>query len=267
MILHHLNCGCICPWVARVIPGALPKTFCCHCLLIEYGDRLILVDAGFSTLDCATPSRLGITHKLLGFQLDPRETALHHLRRLGYQREDLTDIVLTHLDSDHASGVCDFPNARVHAAASSLEDARLGRSLQHRLRFRPHYLHEDVRWSLISLERGERWMSFERVQESPFGPDLLFVDLPGHTPGHLGVAARSGEGWLLHAGDAFYHQSVITEGQNASRLLSLFEGLVHMNRAQARETLIRIQDLSEEVSVICSHDADFFSEDLSESRR
>ena len=250
----------MCPWVAKLLPWALPKTFCCHCFLIETEDRLILVDTGVSTLDCAQPSRLGFTHKLFQFQLNPHETALHHLETLGYRRDDLTDIVLTHLDSDHASGLCDFPNARVHVAIHSLEDARSRRSIHHWLRYRPHYLHDEIDWSLIDLDRGEQWMTFDRVQESPFGPDFLFVDLPGHTPGHLGVAVKSKEGWLLHAGDAYYHQSVLTKGRNDFRLLSFFEGRAHMNRSQAKETLQRIQALSDEVSVVCSHDAAFFPE-------
>ena len=32
------------------------------------------------------------------------------------------------------------------------------------------------------------------------------VPLPGHTPGHAGVAIDTPEGWLLHAGDAYFYR-------------------------------------------------------------
>ena len=182
MKIHHLNCGCMCPPLRALMPWALPKTFCTHCLLIETSDRLILVDAGVGALDCAQPSRLGANPKLLGFKLRPEETALHQLTALGYSARDLSDIVLTHLDFDHASGICDFPQAQVHVAAASLEDALSGRSLQHKLRYRPHYLQERARWSLIDSARGEAWMGLDGAQESPLSPEILFVSLPGHTP-------------------------------------------------------------------------------------
>ena len=32
------------------------------------------------------------------------------------------------------------------------------------------------------------------------------VPLPGHTPGHAGIAIDTPEGWLLHAGDAYFYR-------------------------------------------------------------
>lgn len=248
----------MCPWIGKLIPWAIPRTFCCHCLLIETNDRLILVDTGLGKQDCDRPARLGFTHKLFRFQLRPEETAIHQLKALGYQERDLSDIVLTHLDSDHASGLCDFPNAQVHVATDSLDDAMSARSFHHKLRYRPHYLQETNSWSLVDTEKGESWMGFDNVQESPFGPEVLLVSLPGHTPGHLGVAVKREDGWLLHAGDAYYDQSLMTEGRNQYRLLSFFEGRAHFDVKTARQTVKRLQALPHEVEVVCSHDASYF---------
>jgi len=33
--------------------------------------------------------------------------------------------------------------------------------------------------------------------------DVLLIPLPGHSRGHCGVAVKTGEGWLLHCGDAY----------------------------------------------------------------
>jgi hypothetical protein len=53
--IHHLNCGSLCPLGGRLLGGAgsplSPALMCCHCLLIEGDDRLILVDTGLSVPD------------------------------------------------------------------------------------------------------------------------------------------------------------------------------------------------------------------------
>ena len=42
---------------------------------------------------------------------------------LGFSPDDVRHIVLTHLDFDHAGGIEDFPNARVHVLAREREAA------------------------------------------------------------------------------------------------------------------------------------------------
>lgn len=39
---------------------------------------------------------------------------MRQIRRLGYAASDVCHIVLTELDFDHAGGLEDFPDARVH---------------------------------------------------------------------------------------------------------------------------------------------------------
>ena len=119
-------------------------------------------------------------------------------------------------------------------------------------------MHDGFNWNLIDLSQGEQWQTFDRVQEFPLVSNLLLVDLPGHTPGHLGVALKESEHWLLHAGDAYYHQSLVTQKKNKYKLLTFFEKRAHMNYAQAQDSLKRIQDLPDDIETICSHDAAFF---------
>ncbi len=64
MKVHHLNCGSMCPLGRRLLSGEggwlAPANMCCHCLLIEGRNGLILVDTGLGTADVSTPSRLGL---------------------------------------------------------------------------------------------------------------------------------------------------------------------------------------------------------------
>ena len=51
---------------------------------------------------------------------------------------------------------------------------------------------------------GDDWFGFDAV--TALGDDVLLVPLRGHTRGHCGVAVRRPDGgWLLHAGDAYFH--------------------------------------------------------------
>ncbi|MEV6135587.1 MBL fold metallo-hydrolase [Nocardia sp. NPDC051990] len=44
-----------------------------------------------------------------------------HVEDLGFAREDVRDIIVTHLDLDHAGGLADFPEATVHVYSAELD--------------------------------------------------------------------------------------------------------------------------------------------------
>jgi len=81
--------------------------------LVESGDGLTLIDTAFGTQDVNEARRAG---PFIRWVLNPAravdETAAARLRALGRNPDDVKDIVLTHLDPDHAGGLADFPDAR-----------------------------------------------------------------------------------------------------------------------------------------------------------
>lgn len=193
MKVHHLNCGLL-----HAPPG--PRASC-HCLLIEAEGGLLLVDAGIGLRDIAWPvERIGREAiEAAGFQFLEDLTAFRQIEGLGFQAEDVTDIILTHGDPDHAGGLADFPSARVHV--SEEEHARLG--VGHN-RYSPAQVDHNPRW-VIHPRSSERWLGMEaRPIETALGVEVWLIPLFGHTLGHCGVAVRDGERWLLHAGDAYY---------------------------------------------------------------
>ena len=128
MRIHHLNCGSLCPPGGRLLGGAggllSPAPMCCHCLLIEGDDRLILVDTGLGVEDVNEPQRLGhLFNLMMRPRLEVAETALRQVVDLGYRPSDVRHIVPTHLDLDHAGGISDFPGAAVHIFAAELSAA------------------------------------------------------------------------------------------------------------------------------------------------
>lgn len=256
--IHHLNCGTMCPLGKGLIDGAAGASLVCHVLLIEGSQGLILVDTGFGDGDVRNPRQLGRAfNTLIRPRLEPAETALSQLGTLGFDAADVSDIVLTHIDPDHAGGLPDFPRARVHVFADEH-----GAWLQPTLRERPrrvaeHWAHRP-RWEIHDVE-GDRWLDFEGVRVlAESGSEALLIPLPGHTRGHTAVAVRQSQGWLLHCGDAYFHRDEIRLPPSCPPWLRAFQSLTQANGMLRRQNQERLRELAHgrrgEVELICSHD-------------
>ncbi|HAI82646.1 MAG TPA: MBL fold metallo-hydrolase, partial [Chitinophagaceae bacterium] len=87
-------------------------TWAMRCLLIEHGNKLILIDTGIGNKQDA---------KFFGhYHLHGDASLQSSLHALGFDNSDITDVVLTHLHFDHCGGAverigenlqCTFKNA------------------------------------------------------------------------------------------------------------------------------------------------------------
>ena len=109
--IHHLNCGTLYPIGTNLMKGILPKKIVCHCILFDISGRLVLIVTGFGLEDVNSYFRLGPLGLFLGFKRNKAQTAISQIEKLGYKPDEVTDIIMTHLDLDHAGGLADFPNA------------------------------------------------------------------------------------------------------------------------------------------------------------
>ena len=267
MRIHHLNCGTCCPVGGRLFDGTTDGPLghlVCHCLLIESDAGLVLVDTGFGIRDIAHPHRRlsEFFLKLNNIQLRLEETAESQLRALGFDPRDVRHIVTTHLDFDHAGGIEDFPNAAIHVTSREKDVAQAGRggAFVGRRRYRPQQWNEVLDWRLYSMGQGERWFGFDAVRDlDGLPPEILLVPLAGHTWGHCGVAVQGDDGWLLHAGDAyFYRGEVGTEEPTCPPGLAGYQRLMEVDRAARLANQAKLRRLSldhgDEVRVFCAHD-------------
>jgi glyoxylase-like metal-dependent hydrolase (beta-lactamase superfamily II) len=251
MRIHHLNCATMRPLGVQEMVT--------HCLLVETGSELVLVDAGYGTDDIdRTRARMGsLLPRLLRPNLDRSETAIEQVRGLGFDPKDVRNLVLTHLDVDHVGGVSDFPWARVHLTRDEVLGAFQSPKAAERGRFRNLTWARNLDFSTYAPE-GEPWFGFQCVHDLEGLPaELLLVSLPGHTRGHAGVAVQLGERWLLHCGDAYFHHAEMQVKPRRPRALALFQRIAvdDATRRRNQEKLRQlVQSHGDEVQVFCSHD-------------
>ncbi len=259
--VHHLNCGSLCPHGRRLIngEGGLREKghVVCHCLAIETGEGLVLVDTGFGIEDARNPRQLGAIFGLMNAEPKPETTALKQLEALGFGAADVRQIVVTHLDPDHSGGLPDFPQAEVHILSTEL-DAALQPSFKDKLRYPAVHWKHGPRWVRHDRD-GDEWFGFESVRILPgLDSEVLLIPLFGHSRGHTGVALRTGDGWLLHCGDAYFNHGEIETPPSCPPGLRFFQLLNADDGKARRRNRDRLQELAarhgEEITLLCSHD-------------
>ncbi len=224
----------------------------CHCLLLEDAAGLALVDSGIGLLDVQNPvGRLG--QQLIdvaGFQFNEHDTAVRRIEQLGFRSHDVDHIVMTHCDPDHAGGLADFPEAKVHVAEEELTHALSGhwRYVRSQFDHRPH-------WQSHGKSQ-RKWFGLEaRPVDLGFSSEVLLIPLFGHTLGHCGVAVQQSEHWVLHVGDAYYLRAELTDDNHpVSAIAAQRADDDELRRSSLAELRRLLNDHEDEIQMIGYHD-------------
>ena len=254
MRVHHLDC-------CTMRPRGTGATLVSHCLLLETpAHGLVLVDTGIGVADVRDTRRLG---RLFGpaMGIDARSAgmpALPQLEALGFRRQDVRHIVLTHIDFDHAGGLPDFPEAKVHVHASEREAALARATLKARTRYRQPQLAHGPAWQTYDTG-GELWKGVPAARQlAGLPPEILALPMAGHSRGHAAVAVDTGHGWLVHAGDAYFHRGVLERGDASATPwpLRLVERFIadDYRRVRANHALLARLARRDDVTVFSAHD-------------
>jgi N-acyl homoserine lactone hydrolase len=169
--------------------------------LIEHPKGRILVDTGWHEDMRTNPKRhLGrLSHAMFQGILPPGQSIRERLNSIGLQATDLDYVLLTHLHSDHVSGI-----EHVRAAKRILTSETEWRAAARDLGY-VRSMWQDVPIETFSLET------------IPFGPYNKGIDLfgdgsvylvhtPGHSKGQFTVMVQTPQGWVLIIADVGYAQ-------------------------------------------------------------
>ncbi|MGB3354904.1 MAG: MBL fold metallo-hydrolase [Mycobacterium sp.] len=238
MKVHHLNCGTMRP---RATPGGLVS----HVLLAETESGLVLIDSGLGLRDAEAPSdRFGTARHYFRPTFDRDEAAINHVRHLGFKPEDVRHIVLTHFDADHTGGLADFPWAHVHVTNGEALAVRRPHTLMERTRYRPTQRAHQPAIVEHHPSASEPWRGFPAAKElADVAAGVVMISLPGHSRGHAAVAINTGQRWVLHVGDAFYHHGQLDGSQSAPKALTVFERLIAHDWKRVQENHRRLREL------------------------
>jgi glyoxylase-like metal-dependent hydrolase (beta-lactamase superfamily II) len=156
------------------------------CLLVRVGERTILVDTGY------------------GVQPDRPEVGqlANGLREVGIAARDIDTVVISHAHGDHiggatvgsgASAAIAYPSARYWLGQADWDHFSTPEMLGAR----------GLEDKLMPLANAERLDLASGEQE--IAPGVRLLPLPGHTPGHMGVAFTDGQQTAVYVGDLIHH--------------------------------------------------------------
>ena len=139
-----------------------------HAVLVEAGDDLVLIDAGFGP---ELPEVLADR-----YELRRERSLMDELHEPGRAAEDVTRVILSHLDADHVGWALNppsFPHATVYVQEDALKEARGMPEGDGR------------RAALPTLERGveEGWCELQRGGGEVV-PGIRVEVRAGHSAGH-----------------------------------------------------------------------------------
>jgi glyoxylase-like metal-dependent hydrolase (beta-lactamase superfamily II) len=239
MNIHHLDCAPVDPYFPPLASSTL-------CTLVHARGELSLIDTGLGTQDFAAPSlKMRAFLALMRSRRDSAETAIHQIAALGYRTGDLKHILVTHLHLDHSGGLPDFPDALVHVTRAEYEAATNPRGVRRLFYEQPRWQH-GPRWRIHEAAEPGRWFGFDAIEVREIrSARVLMIPLVGHSPGHVGVAVATPDGWLLHCGDALPFGALDSDAPDSMARAGCGP---HIDRIRRLAT-----ELPDKIDILCSH--------------
>lgn len=178
--------------------------------LIDTGDDVILVDTGVpETFPITEPDEN--TPLFMGDKFTPY---LDALTELGYEKGDVTKIILTHKHIDHSGEVAQFPNAKVYLSKTEADE--LGYDAD----------------NIVPVEFTDgAYHNFKKSQKIVDG--VYLIEAVGHTTGNSLVIAEDDGLFYMFQGDITYTDEALYE----NKLSVVFEDI-----EKARETFDEVRE-------------------------
>lgn len=181
--------------------------------LIDTGKEVILVDTGMpiETPDMAVDVNAPI---YLGSRIDDYMTALN---KLGYKKEQVTKILVTHKHPDHTGELRSFPNAKIYISRVEADAMKL----------------EGDNVVRVDFTDGA-YENFDKSQKIADG--VYYVFAPGHTTGTSIIIVENDELRYIIHGDVTYTDEALYQNKLS---------VATEDKAAARDTLNKVRTFIE----------------------
>jgi N-acyl homoserine lactone hydrolase len=219
--------------------------------LVEHpGAGLVLIDTGFGAA-VAVDARQGMG-RLGGLvfkdlRMDSEQAVPAQLRERGFAPDDVGVVVLTHLHSDHASGISQFPGATFVVSAREWDAASNGGQTDGY--FKRQFDHAfDYRLLDFESDAADSFASFGRSFDLFGDGSVRIVFTPGHTHGHCSAILRLRDRDALLTADAAFTERTIADSALPYRMAD-----EHRFRRSLREIQLYLQQTPDAL-VVPGHD-------------
>lgn len=183
-----------------------------YCFLLTHPKMgHILIDTGLHPDFCLkeTGNFGRLLGKIIKVKTEKGQDVISRISSLGLSVQDIGYIIMTHLHSDHASGLPLFEDCSRCAVYADGDEIRAANSPLCLLRgyVKGHFKNMNIR----HFNYSSALYPFEQVSDI-FGDGSVFIiRTSGHTPGHVSVLLNMKNGPLLLTGDAAHRQENIAE--------------------------------------------------------
>lgn len=214
------------------------------CILIEHEDGYILYDTGSNprAMQGYWPECLQDTYELHQRLEQNLEV---QLAMCGVRKEEISTVILSHMHFDHTGNLHLFRNAEIYAPRADYMTAQTTVRISDDPSTHCGYCKNDLDVAVRRVHLVE--------EEFEIAPGVRLINLPGHTPGLLGLMIQlKREGNFIFPMDAVYTNEIYGPPAKASGLLYNREAYFH-----SIEKVRRLQR-QYKATVIPAHDWDLF---------
>lgn len=225
--------------------------------LIEHpGAGPVLVDTGLHPSVTIDPAQSfgKVAARFNEFRFESGQPVAAQLRQRGVEPADVRVVVMTHLHTDHASGVSEFPDATFVVDRREWESAIRPRGT---LRgYRPAQFDYGFDWRAVDYESGdiESFATFGASLDLFGDGSVRLVATPGHSAGHQSLVLRLRGREALLCADAAYTLRAIAED-----VTPLIMDDEHRWRRSLREVR-RFVESSPDLVVVPGHDGEAWAQ-------
>ncbi len=211
--------------------------------LIDTGDEYILYDTGNNpeAMNGHWPSTIRSVYPLTQ---EPEQRLENQLALCGVKPEDIKTVVLSHMHMDHAGNIGLFTHADVYAPRADFVQALTA------VHTTPDPINHGA---YIKAEVEVPVKEYHLVDEDfELRPGIEVINLPGHTPGLLGLVVHLEGGTYILPQDCLYSSEIYGPPARMSGLL--YDSIAFMQSIEK----VRKLEKKYNAKVIFAHDWDFF---------